>query len=343
MRRWFWAALLGGASLTAVAVWLWTATPEACLAARFRGTIFQLLRGDAANTPEAWQGLMQEMSAFGIEELFLQWTSIDSLDFYYGHAGAGETIPLLPEIVRAAESSHRRLWIGLQQDTDFWSVLKRPTPELEAYFQKRVSDLQARLPALKAVLEEASPGLIAGWYLPEEIDDLNWHDPEREAVLGRYLANTHSLLNQAIPGLPVAVSVFSSGAQQGEAFGMQLRRLVLQSGIDRVLIQDGIGAGKRTPAEAALTARAVARSLRRSGAQSGMIIELFNMRQKTAIDAAATEPASIAQILERLAATAGIGTLPPTSFSHVHHLTAFGGPEAAERGAEWRQLLAGCR
>ena len=101
MRRWFWAALLGGASLTAVAVWLWTATPEACLAARFRGTIFQLLRGDAANTPEAWQGLMQEMSAFGIEELFLQWTSIDSLDFYYGHAGAGETIPLLPEIVRA--------------------------------------------------------------------------------------------------------------------------------------------------------------------------------------------------------------------------------------------------
>jgi hypothetical protein len=116
------------------------------------------------------------------------------------------------------------------------------------------------------------------------------------------------------------------------------------SGINRVLLQDGIGAGKRTPSQAATTARAFTRTLRASGAAFGVIVELFDIRRTAVpnVEEPATTPASITEIQSRLEATAGFGTIPATSFSHVHDLTWFGGPAAARRGTEWLQLLARC-
>ncbi len=113
------------------------------------------------------------------------------------------------------------------------------------------------------------------------------------------------------------------------------------AGISRLLFQDAIGAGKRAPDQAHVAATAVAQALRGT-TPLGMVVELFDIRASAKDHEAATLPALIATMLTRLAATAGIGDLPATSFSHAHHLTAFGGPEAAERGAEWSRVLARC-
>jgi hypothetical protein len=287
---------------------------------------------------------MHKLRRFGLQDLVVQWTSIGATDFYGGHPGATEVLPVLPTILHAAHGAGLRLWIGLHQDPDWWSAAARPSSELDAWFAQRLADLDARLPALEATLAAAQPRTVVGWYIPDELDSGTWQAPEREAALTRYLRGIADRLGRVAPGRPVAISAFANGAQDPARYGAQLRRITAGTGIERLLLQDGIGAGKRTPNQARATAHAVARAMRGSDARLGMVVELFDMQPAPGAGTreAATVPAPLATMLVRLAATAGIGDLPATSFSHVHHLTAFGGPQAAARGAEWSRLLARC-
>lgn len=318
------------------------AAPGPCPAAAFRATVLQLLRRDAERPAAAWPALMRGLHRFGLRELILQWTSIGETDFYGGRPGGTEALPVLPAVLRAARGAGLRVWVGLHQDPAWWSAASRPDAGLEEWLAGRLADLDARLPALTAALAAAAPRAVAGWYLTDELDDATWRAPGREAALAGHLRATADRLRRVAPGRPIAVSAFSNGAQSPADYGAQLRRLTSGARIERLLLQDAVGAGKRTPDQARDTAAAVARALRGGGTRFGAIVELFDLRAAGA-DEAATAPAPVAAILSRLAAAAGIGDLPPASFSHAHHLDAFGGPEAAERGAEWSRLLARCR
>lgn len=317
-------------------------SPGPCPAAPFRATILQLLRRDAARPPDAWRVLMRELKHLGIRDLILQWTSFDATDFYGGRQSTSETLPVLPTILRAAHAAGLHVWIGLHQDPEWWSAASRPATELDAWLAGRLADLDARLPSLARALTAAPRRTVSGWYLTDELDDGSWQAPEREAALARYLRATTDRLRRASPGRPTAISAFANGVQDVAAYGAQLRRVTAGAGIGRLLVQDAIGAGKRTPDQARETAQAVARALRGGTTRLGMVVELFDLRAAAKDHEAATAPAPVSAILARLAATAGIGNLPITSFSHAHHLSAFGGAEAAERGAEWSRLLARC-
>lgn len=319
------------------------AAPERCPAAVFRGTILQLLRRDAARPAADWTALMRDLRRFGLRELTLQWTSFGAIDFYGGRAGGAEALPILPAVLRAAGGAGLKVHVGLHHDPDWWSAASCPAAELDAWFARRLADLDARLPALRAALAAAPPGTVAGWYIPDELDDGTWQAQDREAALARYLQATVGRLGRIAPGHPTMISAFANGAQEPAGYGAQIRRLAAGAGISRFLFQDGIGAGKRTPDQARAAAQAIARALRGGKTRFGIVVELFDMPPSPeAGQEAATAPASIDAILTRLAAAAGIGDLPPTSFSHAHHLTAFGGPGAAARGTEWARLLARC-
>ena len=310
------------------------ARPAACPAAAFEGTILQLLRRDAGRPPRAWAVLMQELRRMGLRSVTLQWSSIDTVDFYRGRPGATEVLPLLPVVLRAAHDAGLRSWLGLHHDGAWWQAAGLPDEALDAYLAARIADLEQRVPALRAAVAGAP---VAGWYVSDELDDATWQAPEREAALTRYLGQLRSRLEHAAPGRPVAVSAFANHAQSAAEYGAQLGRIGAASGIERLLLQDGVGAGKSTVEQAHDTAQGVAAALRGSAVRLGMIVELFEIRKKTTAQDAATVPAPLAAIQARIAASAGAGDLPLTSFSHAHHLSAFGGAEAAARGAEWRR------
>lgn len=320
------------------------AAPD-CAALRFGATLLQPTRELAGKKPQEWLEAFHALRRTGIEEVVLQWTSFGDLDFYAGRPGAREAMPVLPHLARAARDAGLRLWVGLHHDQLWWNLAQRSAEERGAYLARRLADLQARVPALRQALGDLPQAAFAGWYIPDEIDDGTWAAPAFEAVLVRYLGATRRLLAHDHPRRPVAVSAFANGAQTAEGYAAQWRRVAEAGGIGRLLLQDGIGAGKRTAAEARGTAAAIARALRGSQVQFGVITEFFDMRAASPSTAgdSSTVPAKLDEIVRRASSTAGIGSVPPVSFSHIHHLSPFGGAEAEQRGKEWAALLQRCR
>ena len=310
------------------------------MAKPFGSTILQILRDDAL-VPGRWDAVMQRLAQFGLRELILQWTSAENIDFYAGRPDAPECLPVLPDLVGLAARSGLRTWIGLHDDAGWWSAGRRAGSDLQAFMDKRLEALDDRLPYLAETVAELPRAAVAGWYVTEELDDQTWRTEDREAALIRFLSAVTARLRQIAPERPIAISGFANGAADARVYAAQLRRIADAAGFDRLLLQDGIGAGKCRPDQARTIALAAAQAFGGSAAQFGMIVELFDLAGQTDVGGE-TRPASLAAIRDRMAATAGIGDLPATSFSHAHHLTSLGGPIAAERGAEFLALLQNC-
>jgi hypothetical protein len=59
---------------------------------------------------------------------------------------------------------------------------------------------------------------FAGWYLPEEIDDINWRIPEARRKLLRHLGRVSASLRKLTPGAGIAISTFSNARMSPAQF-----------------------------------------------------------------------------------------------------------------------------
>jgi hypothetical protein len=167
--------------------------------------------------------------------LFLQWSRYGDSEFW-PEDGSGWLKKALPRY------SQTKLIHGLYLGVDYFDALKLNDQDLEVYLTR------ARALSLSEAkkLQLQSPLPIAGWYLPEEIDDLNWKTPRRQAILIQHLRSMSADLAQLKPKVPVYVSAFFGGYTPPVQFAEQLRLIQQQTDIVW-LIQDGQGV-RREPA-----------------------------------------------------------------------------------------------
>ncbi len=187
---------------------------------------------------------------------------------------------MLPIVLRAAHDAGLRTWLGLHHDGAWWQAAALPDEALEGYLAARVADLERRLPALRAATAGVPARAVAGWYVPDELDDATWQTPEREAALTRYLGAIRSRLRQAAPGWPVTVSAFANHAQDAAGYGAQLGRSAPAAASSWLLLQDEVGADKSTVEQARDTAQGVAAALRGRAVRLGMIVKRFEIRRE---------------------------------------------------------------
>jgi len=83
-----------------------------------------------------------------------------------------------------------------------------------------------------------------GWYISEEIDDINWRSFESQQVLFHYLEKLTKHLRVLTPDKQVALSGFSNGALSPDSFQTFWSELLVRANVDTVLFQDGIGVNK---------------------------------------------------------------------------------------------------
>lgn len=166
---------------------------------------------------------------------------------------------------------------------------------------------------------------------------MSWRRPERALPLRRFLAAQCATLAAILPR-PVAISVFANDLPGIDAFAGFVARLCGETGLRRVLVQDGTGAAARPAAEVRRLGAAFARAGWPAGGGFGMVVECFDQAPPLVPGSPPRiTPAAASDIRARLEASQGLGSLPLTSFSHPHHLMPHGGEAAARAG---RALLA---
>jgi hypothetical protein len=297
---------------------------------RLKGTFLQLTNAQATWQTDNWVQLFDYFRELRLSELFVQWSLHDQTAFYASSAFKPVTTPPLELLMTLADQRSLQIWIGLAHDPQFWEKVNNDSASVKGYLrvQRERSLLVAR--ELAAVVQ--SHPSFAGWYVTEEIDDLNWRPLEARDVLFDYLGGLTTSLRQITGNkVPIAVSSFSNAALDPVAFEKFWSTLLARAPIDVVLFQDGIGAAKLDLEHLPLYLASMRRAVDQTSRSLRVVVEVFEQVDGLPINDKPFRaiPAPLDRIDQQSQIAARYATHGLIAFSVPEYLTPIGGMEAA--------------
>lgn len=302
MKRW---RMLGMAlALTAIAMMVGAAPRESNDAApslRLAGTYLQLNASHLEWQASDWEELFRHFEALGLSQLIVQWTVYEDRKLYAVPAGEPGRASPVETILQLADRAGMHVWVGLASEERYWKEIASKPDTLKTY----LDDLRTRS---AQIANELAPIVgrhvsFAGWYVPQEIDDLSWRDDEHRKLLHAYLSGLSGTLSELRPGSSVAVSGFANGSLDPLAFREFWESLLHEApAVDTVLFQDGIGARKLDLYELPLYTAAIRKAADATGRSVIAIVELFDQIAGPPLDEQhfAAVPAPLSRIMRQL-------------------------------------------
>ncbi|HEX4647519.1 MAG TPA: DUF4434 domain-containing protein [Steroidobacteraceae bacterium] len=247
------------------------------------GTFLQLLTEHRTWREEQWVRLFDAFRRLRLSQVILQWVISDSQPFF-ASGPAGIVRAPLQMILELAETTNIQVIVGLVHDSDYWLHISQPSAAVAGYLASRESRIVQLVTEIASL--SRSHRSFAGWFMNEEIDDINWQEPAAITVLHSYLHRVSDYLRLALPGAPVAISGFSNAhgtPAQLEVFWREL--LSAAPAIGTVLFQDGIGAHKLTLENLPQYLRALRAATDATGRRLWSVVELFEQTGGEPLDA----------------------------------------------------------
>ena len=164
---------------------------------RLRGTFVQLTRSNAEWDDARWDQLFARFRELGLSEIVIQWSALDDLAFYPSATLASSTRSPVTTILRLADRADMTVRVGLAHDSLFWTRIERDPALVDVYLRR----LQIRSQGIARELaqETRSHPSFSGWYLPEEIDDVNWTTPRARDLLIHHVRHLTESLHALSP------------------------------------------------------------------------------------------------------------------------------------------------
>lgn len=272
------------------------------------GTFLQFWAGHRDWDEARWQRLFGYLEALRARELVVQWSGWDGID--YGG--------LTERVLEMAGGRGMRVRVGLRHESRWWKDVETEPGKALSRLERRTAELDR--PFLRGMERKRA---FAGWYLPEEIGQAQWRGAE-----GRALADCVRDVKKQVGRL--AVSGFPNPEAAPQELGRFWGALARRSGVEEVLFQDGIGAGKATletwPSQAAALRRELGRKLR-------VVVETFEASGEAGGFRA--RPAPVGRVLEQARVARRYSREAPVAFSLPEYCTPEGGAEAADRYGEY--------
>jgi hypothetical protein len=296
---------------------------------RLTATFLQPLFEQADRSLKQWRELFTSLKTMGVSECILQWTLFDDRPFYASKAFKTDPVPLLETILGLADEFGLKITLGLVHDPDYWIRIKRDPKLVRVYLRRLYLDSMKLAEELAEIATQHKS--VTGWYIPQEIDDKTWLAPDAKKALFEYLGDLTKGLRKAAPDFSVSVSGFSNAFADPDTCGTFWGELVAAAGLDRVLLQDGIGVGKLEIGYAGLYLNAASKAVRASGGLFTPVVETFVQTGGEPINAGpfAAEPAPLARIETQMALAAASDPTGIAAFSIPEYMTPQGGAKAA--------------
>jgi hypothetical protein len=286
-----------------------------------------------------WERLFGYLRDIHMRRLIVQWSAHDAIRFYrFGPQTALKRAPL-ELLLQLAEASDMEVLVGLTQESTYWKDITGTPKDVEATLQRlRASSLEVARELLPIVSARRS---FAGWYISEEIDDVNWREPARRKLLLAHLAALTTDLKKLVPTGHIGISGFSNATMDPGSFETLWAQLLdAAPPIDTVFFQDGVGTNKLAISEALVYLEALDRAAQPRGRQLVAVVELFKQVAGPPIDQRdfAAVPAPLGRIREQITSVRSLASRV-VAFSVPEYLTPLGGPEAEAVYNDYRAAI----
>jgi hypothetical protein len=308
---------------------------------RIRGTFLQLLEAHGNWTETEWNRLFDDLQLLGIQNLILQWSVMDDVAFYKSKAFRSVRNTPLNAVLELADSRHMRVQIGLAHDSDYWSHIDKSPAEVTAYLKNlRVRSLEAAAELTPILKRHPS---VQGWYIPEELDDVNWRAEATRSILFDHIRELSQRLRSLRPGWTISISAFCQGQSSPAVFEHFWTKFYQTTQVDIVFFQDGVGVNKLTLSEVPIYLEAIHNAARQNGRSMIVVIELFRQTSGPPLNNAAfaAVPASLERIRNQLRIASRYSSDGIVAFSIPEYLTPFGGDAASKLFSEYRKQTDG--
>jgi hypothetical protein len=227
---------------------------------QYQDWMMRLDRGD-------WRRELDAMRRAGIDLVIVQWLENESSSFLPRHGWSHDPTET---ILSYADDHGMRVFIGLAH-ADIW----RPRLRDSRYLDR--SAARSNEVADEAWRRYGNHRSFAGWYLPQEIRDAVY-SPDQISDLRAFFKRLGDHCRTLSGGKPVAVAPAIMGLIHVDAFTRAYTSLLSGSGINIVILQDGVGArGWNEGLEARVVPYFLAMrdACRASGAEMWSDIEIF--------------------------------------------------------------------
>lgn len=281
---------------------------------RLDGTFIQYQSWMMTLDAGAWQKELEAMNRAGIRIILVQWLRYNETSFLPDDSLKNDPTE---SILAYADRLGLQVFLGLSMDDDWWSKA------LDASYLKRAGD--GAILAADAIwrLYGAHPS-FAGWYIPQEPWDGGYTDSQT-SLLRSFFRRVSDRCKTLSNGKPVSFSPFFSGASTPEVMGAFCKKLLEGSGLDILMLQDGVGArGWDTEVEDRVPPyfRAIANACLAAGVALWSDLESFRLAGENPTQFA---PASINRLCQQMAVEAPF-VQHLVTFDFFHYISPHRGP-----------------
>ncbi len=182
-----------------------------------------------------WLEEISYMKKINIDTVIIQYSLYDR-DAYYP-SKYGNMITHTDQVGSILESCQREkmsVYLGLALDSRWWQGIA-DTKFLNQLKEKNIAV------AKELLFRYRKYTCIKGWYLPFEIEDRAWTNPERENLLRGFVKDTVDALKDLTPRFSIVISPYFLGIIPPKELASRWVELFKSVRIDIVAIQDGGG------------------------------------------------------------------------------------------------------
>jgi len=239
-----------------------------------RGTFIQLLENSHGQWSENdWIIFFSHLKKLKIDDLYLQWTVVDTRSFFSSSSFQTVKHPPLEIILKLAEQLEIKVNIGLVYDYEYWNQITKNSDQVKIYLDGLLN--RSKLAAEQITAIATNYKSFNGWYITEEMDDLNWRVDDKREHLFAYLEQLSNLLEKLTPGYQIAISGFCNGKIEVAEFKEFWNQLLKRTKIKLALFQDGIGTNKLTFSKLPSYLAAFKKTAIDNQREIGVIVEIF--------------------------------------------------------------------
>lgn len=245
-----------------------------CLVWKVNTSFLQLYKDHTTRSSEQWDALFKQAHDMNIKYLIIQWSSYGSIPFY---SQENSSSSLLTKVIKAAQKEQIKLIIGTNYDPNYWASLEGKEIQIQEYLKRHYEQQVQAIPKLISNINEVDPQgkTVTGWYLSDEIDDLNWQSESRRMMIKNYLEQMIQLLKKEKPYWPINISTYSTGKTPYNQVAELYKFLFNIKGLDKILFQDSIGTQKLTLRSLKAYLLAIRSQFSGNNQRFGIITELF--------------------------------------------------------------------